>query len=274
MKRTTIAVLSAALLLGGTLSSPAVQAASPSEAGQSAVSSDFKLNPAIKKEYGGAVFELESLTATPQSTEYLISRNIPQTLDPEMDRNMMAMNYFVMDSNGWIYDRIQAEDKGREKPDGTFDRYYKEKLGALKGKPKELIIKPYIGGNYDDKSTKFAEKASVTAKLSDKYPVKLDQGKIGTVNVTGVEFEKDRTVLTLAIEGETASIQNVGTWLVENGKTLDHTRKELISVKDGVYRYELEFPAVDRKAPLQVKTKRMTPVTFLKELEMRVKLPQ
>ncbi|WP_152394316.1 DUF5643 domain-containing protein [Paenibacillus guangzhouensis] len=272
MKKTTIALLSAALLIGGTWSSHAVQAASQVEAGQSAVSSGFKLNPAITKEYGGAVFELESLTTTPQSTEYLISRIMPETLDPEIDRNLMIMNYLVMDSNGWIYDRIQAEDKGREKPDGTFDRYYKEKLGALKGKPKELIILPYVGGNYDDKSTKYSDKASVTAKLSDNYPVKLDQGKIGTMTVTDVKFEKKRTVLTLSIEGKTASIQNVGTWLLENGKAMDYSRKELISVKNGVYHYELEFPAVDRKVPLQVMTKRMTPVTFLNELEMKVKL--
>ncbi|MGG3505201.1 DUF5643 domain-containing protein [Paenibacillus lautus] len=272
MKKTTIVYLSAALLIGGTLSSHTVHAASQAEAGQSVGSSGFKLNPAIIKEYGGAVFELESLTATPQFMEYVISRNVPENMDPKMDRNIMLMNYVVMDSNGWIYDRIQAEDKMREKPDGTFDRYYKEKLGALKSKPKELIIKPYVGGNYDDKSTKLAQKATVTAKLSDTYSVKLDQGKIGTMTVTGVKFEKNRTVLTLSIEGETASIQNVGTWLVENGKALDLTRKELIGLKDGVYRYELEFPAVDRNAALQVMTKRMTPVTFLKELEMRIKL--
>ncbi|KKO52849.1 DUF5643 domain-containing protein [Paenibacillus sp. DMB20] len=270
MKKTTIAVLSAALLLGGTLSSPAVQAASRLEAGPSAVSSELNLNPAIKKEYGGAVFELESLTATKQSMEYVISRNVPENMDPEMDRNIMAMNYVVMDSNGWIYDRIQAEDKMREKPDGTFDRYYKEKLGALKGKPKELIIKPYLGGT----NIKSAGKADVTAKLTNKYPVTLDQGKIGTMTVTGAKFEKKRTVLTLSIQGETASIQNAATWLVENGKALDYSRKELISVNNDVYRYELEFPAVDRKATLQVMTKRMTPVAFLNELEMRVKLPQ
>jgi len=269
MKKTTIAILSAALLLGGALSSPAIQAASKSEADQSAVSSGFKLNPAITKEYGGAVFELESLTTTPQSTEYLISRNMPETLDPEIDRNMMEMNYLVMDSNGWIYDRIQAEDKMREKPDGTFDRYYKEKLGPLKGKPKELILKPYVGGT----SIKSAGKDDVTAKLTNKFPVTLDQGKIGTMTVTGVKFEKKRTILTLSIKGETASIQSVVTWLVANGKAMDYSRKELISVKNGVYHYELEFSAVDRKSPLKVMTKRMTPVTFLNELEMRVKLP-
>lgn len=55
MKKTTIAILSAALLLGGALSSLAIQAASKSEAGQNTVSSGIKLNPAITKEYGGAV---------------------------------------------------------------------------------------------------------------------------------------------------------------------------------------------------------------------------
>lgn len=263
MKKTTITLLSAALLIGGTLSSQAAQA----EVGQS-VSSGFKLNPAIIKEFGGAIFELESLTATPQSTEYLISRSIPQTLEPEIDRNIMEMNYIVMDSNGWIYDRIQAEDKMREKPDGTFDRYYREKLGALKGKPKELIFKPYVGGT----SVMLTGKENVTAKLTNKFPMTLDQGKIGTLTVEGVKFHKKRTVLTLSIKGETASIQSVVTWLVTNGKALDYRRKELISVKNDVYRYELEFPAVDRNAPLQVMTKRMTPVTFLSELEMRIKL--
>lgn len=77
----------------------------------------------------------------------------------------------------------------REKPDGTFDRYYKEKLGPLKGKPKELILKPYVGGT----SIKSAGKDDVTAKLMNKFHVILDQGKIGTMTITGVKFEKNRS---------------------------------------------------------------------------------
>ncbi|WP_237100048.1 DUF5643 domain-containing protein [Paenibacillus azoreducens] len=275
MKKTTIAVLSAALLFGGMLHIPAAHAAAQNEAAQSDANSaiHFKLNPGIKKQYGEAAFELETLAASPKETEFTISRIVPENINEEIDRNIMKMNYIVMDNNGWIYDRIQAKEQWRENPDGVLARVFTEKVEAFRGKPKELILKPYIGGDYDDKSTALAQKANVAARLTGKFPLVLDQGKIGSVSVTGVDFQKDKTVLSLSAKGETASLQIQATWLMQNGKSLQCASKKLIGVDQDVYRYQMEFPAVNRKAQLEVMTKRMTPVTFLNELEMRVNLP-
>ncbi|KZE81178.1 hypothetical protein AV654_01400 [Paenibacillus elgii] len=281
MKKTTIAVLSAAVLLGG-LAPLAVRAdATAVSANQTATvplatqdTKAFNLNPAIQKQYGGATFTLKSLSASPETTEFVLARHVPDGIAKEVDEQLMKMSYLVTDDNGWIYEYQKASEKGQEQPDGSFVPHYTENVKPLQGKPKELTIRPYVGGWYDDTSTMFSDKANVTAPLTGQYPLTLDQGKIGSMSVTGVDFGKDKTILKLAIAGETAAVQKTGTWLVQNGKQLDVTRTELAGVEDGVYQYELEFPAVDRTAPLEVLTKRMTPVTFLKELEMKVQLPQ
>ncbi|WP_088833683.1 DUF5643 domain-containing protein [Paenibacillus tyrfis] len=281
MKKTTIAVLSAAVLLGG-LAPLAVRAdATTASANQTAAvpfatqdTKTFNLNPAIQKQYGGATFTLKSLSASPETTEFVMARHVPDGIAKEVDEQLMKMSYLVTDDNGWIYEYQKASEKGQEQPDGSFVPCYTENVEPLQGKPKELTIRPYVGGWYDDTSTMFSDKANVTASLTGQYPLTLDQGKIGSMSVTGVDFGKDKTILKLAITGETASIQKTGTWLVQNGKQLDVTRTELVGVEDGVYQYELEFPVVDPTAQLEVLTKRMTPVTFLKELEMKVQLPQ
>ncbi len=281
MKKTTIAVLSAAVLLGG-LAPLAVRAdATAVSANHNAAipvatqeAEAFKLNPAIQKQYGGVTFTLKSLSASPETTEFVLARHVPNGIAKEVDEQLMDMRYVVTDDNGWIYEYEKAKEQGQEQPDGSFVPHYTENVKPLQGKPKELTIRPYVGGWYDDTSTMFSDHANVTAPLTGQYPLTLDQGKIGSMSVTGVDFSKDKTILKLAIAGETASVQKTGTWLVQNGKRLDYTHTELVGVEDGVYQYELEFPGVDRTAPLEVLTKRMTPVTFLKELEMKVQLPQ
>ena len=281
MKKTTIAVLSAAVLFGG-LAPLAVRAdATAVSANQTAAvpvatqdTKTFNLNPDIQKQYGGATFTLKSLSASPETTEFVLSRHVPDGIAKNVDEQLLKMRYLVTDNKGWIYEYQKASEKGQEQPDGSFVPHYTENVKPLQGKPKELTIRPYVGGWYDDTSTMFSDKANVTAPLTDQYPLTLDQGKIGSMSVTGVDFGKDKTVLKLAIAGETASVQKTGTWLVQNGKQLDAIRTKLVGVEDGVYQYELEFPAVDSTAQLKVLTKRMTPVTFLKELEMKVHLPQ
>lgn len=281
MKTTSIAVLSAAVLLGG-LAPLAVRAdATAVSANQTATvpiatqdTKTFNLNPAIQKQYGGATFTLKSLSASPETTEFVLARHVPDGIAKEVDEQLMKMSYLVTDDNGWIYEYQKAKEQFQERLDGSFVPHYTENVKPLQGKPKELTIRPYVGGWYDDTSTMFSDKANVTATLTGQYPLTLDQDKIGSVSITGVDFGKDKTILKLAIAGETASVQKTGTWLVQNGKRLDYTRTELVGVKDGVYQYVLEFPAVDPAAQLEVLTKRMTPVTFLKELEMKVQLPQ
>lgn len=276
MKKTTIAVLTTALLLGGAVNGSVLHATTNAQPAQNAPVSGtgFSLNPGIEKQYGGAAFTLESLKAGSNATEFSLSRIVPENIDKEIDKNIMAMNILVIDTNGRIYERIQAKEQWRQKQDGSFDRVYTEQVAALKGNPKTLKLKPYVGGNYDDNSLQSAQKANVTVPLKGKYPIVLDQGKIGTVAITSVEYGKDKTVLNVTAKGEAASVQTVPIWLVQNGKSLNQLRKELIGVDKGVYRYQLVFPAVDKKAALSAMTKRMTPVTFLKELEMEVNLDQ
>ncbi|WP_217561200.1 DUF5643 domain-containing protein [Paenibacillus sp. GbtcB18] len=286
MKKATLAVLSAAIVFGGTLTAGGPYAAAHQAKAQPAVTaaaqdtnaaSAFQLTPSLKKHWGGVEFTLEHLNASEAGTEFMISQKLPANpadLDPEIDRTLMDMDYLVIDSNGWIYERQSGSGGMFEFPDGSWGMRHEEAVETLKGKPQELTIKPYIGGYYDDTTTMFSDKADVKIPLKGTYPLQVDQGKIGSISVTGVDFSEDKTVVRVAAAGETAPMQTTGIWLVENGKRLDESGKKLKSVEDGIYEYELEFPAVGKNASLELLTKRMTPVTFLDNLEMNVQLPR
>ncbi|MFE6798546.1 DUF5643 domain-containing protein [Paenibacillus chitinolyticus] len=284
MKKATLAVLSAAIVFGGTLTAAGPYAAAHQAKAQPAVTaavkdtnaaSAFQLTPSLKKHWGGVEFTLEYLNASEAGTDFMISRKLPANpadLDPDIDRKITDMDYLVIDSNGWIYERQSGSGGMFAFPDGAWGMRHEEAMEALKDQPQELTIKPYIGGYYDDTTTMFADKADVKTPLTGIYPIQVDQGKIGSISVTGVDFSGDKTVVRVAAAGETAPMQTTGIWLVENGKRLDETGKKLISAEDGVYEYELEFPAVSKNASLELLTKRMTPVTFLDNLEMTVQL--
>ncbi|EGL19891.1 MULTISPECIES: hypothetical protein [unclassified Paenibacillus] len=286
MKKATLAVLSAAIVLGGTLTTAGPYVAAQQLNAQPAVTaaakdtdatSAFQLTPTLKKYWGGVEFNLEYLNATENSTEFMISRKLPANpadLDPEIDRKITDMDYLVIDSSGWIYERQSSSGGMFAFPDGALGMRHEEAVEALKDQPQELTIKPYIGGYYDDTTTMFSDKADVKTPLKGMYPLQVDQGKIGSISVTGVDFSEDKTVVRVAAAGETAPMQTTGIWLVENGKRLDESGKKLKSVEDGIYEYELEFPAVGKNASLELLTKRMTPVTFLDNLEMTVQLPR
>ncbi|MFF2158354.1 hypothetical protein ACFVVQ_24055 [Paenibacillus chitinolyticus] len=286
MKKATLAVLSAAIVLGGTLTAAGPYASAHQAKAQPAVTaaaqdtntaSAFQLTPALKKHWGGVEFTLEYLNASEDSTEFMISRKLPANpadLDPEIDRQIMNMDYMVIDSNGWIYERQSGSGGMFSFPDGTLGMRHEEAVETVKGKPQELTIKPYIGGYYEDTTTMFSDKADVKIPLKGMYPLQVDQGKIGSISVTGVDFSEDKTVVRVAAAGVTAPMQTTGIWLVENGKRLDESGKKLKSAENGVYEYELEFPAVGKNASLELLTKRMTPVTFLDNLEMNVQLPR
>ncbi|MGX4587820.1 hypothetical protein [Paenibacillus chitinolyticus] len=287
MKKAALAVLSAAIVLGGALTTAGPYASAHQAKAQPAVTiaaakdtnaaSAFQWAPSLKKHWGGVEFTLEYLNASEDSTEFMISRKLPANpadLDPEIDRKIMDMDYLVIDSNGWIYERQSGSGGIFEFPDGAWGMRHEEAVEALKNQPQELTIKPYIDGYYEDTTTMFADKADVKTPLNGIYPLQVDQGKIGSISVTGVDFSEDKTVVRVAVAGETAPMQTTGIWLVENGKRLDELGKKLKSAEDGVYEYELEFPAVGKNASLELLTKRMTPVTFLDNLEMTVQFPR
>ncbi|EJW17884.1 hypothetical protein M5X00_10455 [Paenibacillus alvei] len=275
MKRSMGMVMSAALLMGGTMATWGTAKVAQAVAGHhsSATVSNQKLS--IVKEYGGASIELEAVEKTEKGIQFAIVKKFPEGIKKEIADQVMWMNNLVMDDKGWIYDLIDKEDHPRLLEDNTTAWVMKATVASVRKDAKKLIVKSYVGGNYDDKSSATAEKANVMAKLNGTFPVTIDQGKIGELQVTGLKKEKDKTILQLSIAGDTASIQHTGVFLVQNGKRLDlKEAPKLVGVKNGIYQYELTFPAVANKANLSVLAKRMTPVEFLKELELTIELDQ
>lgn len=273
MKRTMIMVVSAALLLGGTMVPMGSLANAQAEMGQLYSTAVSEQKAGIVKAYGGASIELEAVEKKDQGIRFTIVKKFPEGVKEEIADQVMWMDLLVMDNNGWIYDINDMEAHPRLLEDNTTAWVIQGTVASVRKDTKKLIIKPYVGGEYDDRSSISSEKANVTAKLNGTFPVTIDQGKIGKLQITGLKKEKDKTVLQLSIAGDTASIQHAGVSLVQNGKRLSSREApKLVSVKNGVYHYELEFPAVDKKAKLSVLAKRMTPVQFLKELELTVDL--
>lgn len=270
MKRTVTMALSAALLLGGTAASWSPMAAAQAAAGQYSAASIDKPKAGTVKEYGGTSVELESLEITEKGTAFAIVKKFPEGVKEDIANQVMWMKYVVMDDAGWIYAVGSMEEHSRLLEDKTSAWAFEALAEPLKKNAKKLIIKPYVGGDYESLSLAVSDTSNVTAKLNGTYPLKLDQGKIGKLEITGLKREKDKTLLQLTVAGSTAAIQQEGIRLVKDGKLLEPRSSKQVSVKKGVSRYELEFPAVDSKAKLSVLARRMTSVDFLKKVEFTV----
>jgi hypothetical protein len=202
------------------------------------------------------LFTVDWLTISPRATAISYKWKTPRL--PEYDIQ-------VTDDRGIPLDRLYGV--GQSLPPGEGYTYEGlEFLSPVQGEPKYLLLRPFTGGYHSGE----------TARELTHLPFSLKQGEAGSLTVTGVDFESDKTVLHYVTEGQNPFEQALPVWLRdEQGHYFDAVRKpKPVGVQNGKYSFELEFPPLLKDQPISVVTKHISSFHFYKELEIKIPLNQ
>ncbi|WP_337103214.1 DUF4179 domain-containing protein [Paenibacillus sp. YIM B09110] len=179
--------------------------------------------PVSKLTEGISVHSFEELPPSATSGETTLSvKKVTMTpavtaINVELDGKETAeeLGFFIYDdkgrqlqSFGYRGDNLQSDDKNRYKSE------YRIRFAPIEAIPDYFIIQPY---NLDT-SGKQLERSQITFNPLQQLPITLSQGDIGSITVTQIEFQPDKTVLHYKVEGSDPFAQASSFWLEDNYK--------------------------------------------------------
>lgn len=156
--------------------------------------------PGTKVKLPGANIKIDKVMFSPINTSILLSGNYINKgglVEHEMGIFPYS-DWFVFDDKG-----VEIACKGsgggtKGAPSNKFN--YKYDFEVLKDIPKYLKVVPY---KYNGKG----EAEYVTKPLDSKYPIELNQGKMGKLIITEVQNKEDKTIIKYRAEGKVPYFQ-------------------------------------------------------------------
>ncbi|NGQ94158.1 DUF4179 domain-containing protein [Brevibacillus sp. SYP-B805] len=218
-----------------------------------------KIVPGITRADGDVKFTVDWLTLSPRATAISYRWKTP---------GLPAYDIQVTDDRGVQLDRLYGV--GESLPGDAYTFAGQEFLTPVQGEPKYLLIRPFTGGEHSGGNHQTGE----TARELTGLPFTLQQGEAGSLTVTAVDFEADKTVLHYVTEGQNPSAQALPVWLRdEQGNDVDAVREpRLVGIQHGKYSFEREYPPLRKDQTVSVVTKHISAFHFNKELEIKIPL--
>jgi hypothetical protein len=236
---------------------------------------EFK--PELSKEYQGTKIVVKKVTFSKGRTE--INLEVVKPIE-SLDKETMEFN--VWNDFGVMLPTVLISESGKYK-NKEFVLEYTLVLEPFP-KPNSLLIKPairehVIGENSSSNSnltvtngTSFPEHMKNTLPLENKYPIILNQGKMGEVLITDVDYKSDKTLVYLTAIGKSPYLQASNIWLEdESGRSYFAKYKPILqSYKENNYVYE--FLPINSKEKLNITTIKIEPLNYIENLEFKITL--
>jgi hypothetical protein len=206
------------------------------------------VRPMETKMIEGEDVTLKTVSSGPAGTALSIdsveaSNNIPSPL-----------NFYVIDENGEALTQLSGAGEGNS-VNGKDIMHYKFLYTPLNKGVKKLSIIPYKNAETDGLPQKISKVAN-----KENFPITLNQGDLGKIVITNIDYKKDKTVVYFKVESDFAYdfMANNSLWLEdENGNNLTIRQKAYPEkVKGNLYKQEFkkanpngEIKVVTRKFP-------------------------
>lgn len=234
--------------------------------------------PEITKSYKDITMTVRKVTLGQSATNFKIDMSWPwnkehpgyQTEFRVFDDRGMMLQDLSMAGSGYTGNGIETAQRSLS-------------VAPVKGKPEYLIIKPILevmpppapAGKTVTKQTGTSP-VDVVTELTDKLPIAISQGKVGTITITKVEYLPDKTRIHYEVQGSDPYNQAWPLWIRDSkGKDFDINAGDVakpVQESDDKYAFVREFPAFDKGEKLKVVTREFDGPAFTEELEIKVPL--
>ena len=220
--------------------------------------------PGITKSYKDIEITVKKVVLTPSATNLKMQIKRPPKYYEDFrlydDRGLMLQNfsgYGTSDSNNG-FETMQVSTS----------------FAPVWGKPKYLVLRPVIHKWGEDQ--KQPPSPDVVTELTGKLPVTINQGRVGSLTITKVEYLPDKTLVHYEVEGSDPYNQSWLLWLRDGqGRDYNINTPGTANPKresEDRYAFVREFPACEKGEKLKAVTKQFDGPAFLKELEIRIPL--
>ncbi len=231
----------------------------------------------VVKEHKGSKITVKNVSFTKNSTELNVDLIRPSPTYP----NDEIINFQIWDDSGNMLIPVRLNSNSVSEKNKIV---HHAKI-VLEHYPKEtefLLIKPIIKNiKYDkgvEKSSgtsviteKIPDDQKITSKLNKEFPIVLNQGDVGKVIITDVQYLTNKTLVHMKVKGEDPYLQVGGIWIEDEvGSEYTQTAKLKLNLEKN--EYVKEFPAVDQKHKLNIVTTELETPNVFEDLNVKVPL--
>ncbi|MEW9674250.1 DUF5643 domain-containing protein [Ammoniphilus sp. 3BR4] len=223
---------------------------------------------------------VDKVTFTPSATEV----SLDWITSVESMENV-RVEFHIWDDEGNMLSPLGHHGNGDPMGD-QWITHYKIQLVPIHGQPKYLTVKPIVEkmrvtnlieqGKSQSKKTYHlqppTEAETISKDLKGSYPITLEQGDIGYLKITQVEFLPEKTVLHLQADGFNPYRQADSIWLEDGEGNRYHEIDRPVRVQEIKNGYIQEFSPLDSRKGIRIVTVPMEKPQFVEELELKVPL--
>jgi hypothetical protein len=178
-----------------------------------------------------------------------------------------APRYALFDDRGIRLQTLHENGHG-EKIDNVMNLTSETQFAPFQTVPKYVTIKPYV----DEVKLKAAENSVVMDRMpSPEHPIILEQGELGRLEITHVEYHSDKTLVHYRAVGDDP-FRRVFRMKDEAGTKITYTGFRVIDPEK--YDFVAEFPAVKPNQTITFMTDEYLKPKYIKELEMTIPFHQ
>lgn len=224
------------------------------------------LNPGLIKTYDDIQMNVKKVTLAPSATNFKIEMNWP---------HKYFSDFRLFDDNGRMLQNFSLAGAGNgSSQNGRETITYSASFAPVQNQPKYLILRPII--NKWGENNNLSPSENTEAELTQKQPITLSQGKVGSLTITSVEYFHDKTRVHYEVSGSDPYNQAWVLWLQdENGKKYDINSPKSSAPKresDIKYAFFRDFPPVEQGEKIHAVTRQFDGPVYTDELEFKIPL--
>jgi hypothetical protein len=217
--------------------------------------------PMTVRSSGDVTLTVQKITFTPSLTELSIQIKQPK-------QNQKFINFDLIDDKGIVLDNRGGSGSGETEGDYEIMNF-KQMFSPVQAIPKSLTLRPTI----NEPATHIPKEIKVAMEHTpdEQHPLILSQGESGFLQITQVEYLKDRTLVHYQAKGTQPYLQGSQLWIEgESGEKYRIMDKSTETLDPAQYKFIREFPSFKPDQKLIFVTRELPGPNYTKELEMTI----
>jgi len=227
------------------------------------------ISPMEKIVFQDMTFTVKSVKIGPAGVKLLVDITRPSGELFNLEGSLFEMN--VLTDQGESLTHMSGSGSGEEE-DGESVMHMEYRYAPLEESTEFLTVSPYFIHLTSEDRLRIEQPLQ-----RSELPITLDQGEMGKIIVTDVEYEDDKTLLYFGVESDfpyDGHLNLNGVWLEDAaGNDLASDTKgypERIALNT----YVQEFQPISEAEPLTVVTREMLRLEIVKELQVKIPMPK
>lgn len=219
------------------------------------------VKPMVTKTYEDTTVTVQEIQMTPITTHLVMNIKLPA------GKETTAPRYALFDDRGIRLQTLHENGHG-EKIDNVMNLTSATQFAPFQTVPKFVTIKPYV----DEVKLKADENSAVMDRMpSPEHPIILEQGELGRLKITQVEYHSDKTLVHYRAVGDDP-FRRVFWMKDDSGTKINYTGFRVEDPEK--YDFVAEFPALKPNQTITFMTDEYLKTDYIKELEFTFPIDQ